>query len=116
MKSINPSKVISIICYGISVFIFLAIDLCGIFLHPGNEMGYCVLFFYMIMPFTSLIVSLIISMKRGYLFWFYPIFVGLCGLVIPFLVFGTFNVADLFFAFFPALVGLAIGLIIRFIK
>jgi hypothetical protein len=116
LRSINSSKAISIICYSISVFIFLAIGLYGVFLPLGKEMGYCVLNFYMIMPVTTLTAALIISMKRGYLFWIYPIVVGLLGMLIPFLVFGTFDVISLFFAFFPALVGFSIGLIIRFIK
>ncbi|MGH4051539.1 MAG: hypothetical protein ACREVX_09320 [Clostridium sp.] len=114
MKNINSQKRISIMCYGFSALVFFAIGLQGIFLAAGDEIGYCVLDFYIIMPLTSLIASLIISMKNGYLFWFYPIFFGLLGIMIPFLVFRTFDGIDLFFAFFPALIGLIIGLIIRF--
>jgi hypothetical protein len=113
MKSINSSKRISIICYGVSALIFFVIGLEGVFLSPGDEMGYCVFNFYIVMPLTTIIVSCIISMKKGYLFWFYPIFVGILGIIIPFLVFSTFDRIDLYFAFFPALIGLIIGLIIR---
>ena len=60
-------------------------------------------------------ISVIISIKKGYLFWFYSIFVGFWGILIPFLLTNTFYMLDLFLAFFPALIGLIIGLIIRFI-
>ncbi|MBW9159650.1 hypothetical protein [Clostridium tagluense] len=114
MKSINSSKTISIICYGVSSLIFLVIGLEGVFLSAGDEMGYCVLYFYIVMPLTTLIASFIISMKKGYLFWFYPAFVSLLEIIISFVVFSTFGGIDLFFAFFPALIGLIVGLIIRF--
>ena len=116
MRSINSPKVISIICYSISIFIFLAIYLYGIFLPSGEEFGYCVLDFYMIMTLTSLIVAIIISTNRGYLFWLYPIFVGILGIIIPYLVFGTMDGISIFFAFVPALIGLAIVLFIRVLK
>jgi hypothetical protein len=109
LKSINSPKIISIICYGVSALIFLVIGLEGVFLSAGDEMGYCILCFYIVMPSTSLIVSYIISEKKGYLFWFYPVFVGLLGIIIPFVVFSTFDGITLFFAFFPALIGLIIG-------
>lgn len=114
MNNINSSKKISIICYGVSALIFLLIGIFGVFLPVGDEMGYCVLNFYIMMPLTTLIFSTIISVKKGDLFWFYPVFVGLLGIIIPFVVFSTFDKIDLFFALFPALIGLIIGLIIRF--
>jgi len=113
IKNINSSKKISIICYGASVLIFFAIGLLGVFLSAGNEMGYFLLYFYILTPVTALISSLIISIKKGYLFWFYPVFVGLLAIIIPFLLTNTFDMLTLFFAFFPALVGLILGLIIR---
>ncbi|MCB2305663.1 hypothetical protein LGL08_00345 [Clostridium estertheticum] len=113
MNNINSSKKISIICYGISALIFGAIYIFGVFLSDGDEMGYCLLNFYIVMPLTTLIVSLIISIKKGCLFWCYPVFVGLLGIIIPFAAFRTFEMLSLFFAFFPALIGLIIGMIIR---
>ena len=112
MKSINSSKKISIICYCVSVLIFLAIALLGVFF---PESSYFLTCFYTVMPLTTLITSFIISIKKGYLFWFYSVFVGFWGILIPFLLTNTFYMLDLFLAFFPALIGLIIGLIIRFI-
>jgi len=113
MKDIYLSKKISIICYGISALIFLVIGIWGVFLPAGDEMGYCLLNFYIVMPLTALIVSLIINMEKGYLFWFYPVFVGILGIIIPFVVFSTFEMQSLFIAFFPALIGLIVGWFIR---
>jgi len=112
MKNINSSKKISIICYCGSILIFLAIGLLGVFL---PESSYFLTCFYTVMPLTILITSFIISIKKGYLYWFYPVFVGFLGILIPFLLTNTFYMLDLFFAFVPALIGLIIGLIIRFI-
>ncbi|MCB2291759.1 hypothetical protein LGK97_18775 [Clostridium sp. CS001] len=113
MKVINSSKKNSIICYSVSALIFLAIGLMGIYLSPGDEMGYVMLNFYIIMPLTSLISSFILSIKKDYLFWSYPIFVGILGIIVPFTVFRTFATMDLFFALFPAVIGLIIGLMVR---
>ena len=113
MKDIYSAKKISIICYGISALIFLAIYTFGVFLSPGDEIGYVLLNFYIVMPITTLIVSIIISNKKGYLFWFYPVFVGLLGIIIPSVVFNTFEMLSLLFAFIPALIGLIIGTNIR---
>jgi len=113
MKNINSSKKISIICYGVSALIFLAICLWGVFLSAGDEMGYTLLNFYIVMPLTTIIASLIISLKKGYVFWFYPVFVGFLGVTISFVVFRTFDMISLLFTFVPALIGLIFGLIIR---
>lgn len=111
MKDINASRIrISIICYSVSVIIFLVIYLFGVYLKPGDELGYCLLWLYTIMPLTALIASSIISMKRGYFYWFYPIFSGLLGVIIPYLIFGTFEYLGSFLAFIPALTGFTFGL------
>lgn len=73
-----------------------------------------IFYFYIVMPLTTLIASYIISIQKGYLFWFYPVFIVLLVTIIPFVVFSTFDGIALFFAFFPAVIGLIIGLIIRF--
>lgn len=113
MKNINSSKIISMICWVVSALVFFAIYLFGNSLHPGDEMGYCVLDFYIIMPLTTLAASLIIGIKKGFLFWLYPVIAGLAGLLIPFAIFKTFNVIAIFFALLPALIGLSVGLLIH---
>jgi uncharacterized membrane protein YeaQ/YmgE (transglycosylase-associated protein family) len=91
----------------------VAIYFNGIFLTAGDEMGYCILDFYIIMPLTTLIISIIMTAKRAYLFWLYPIVFGILGILIPYLVFGTFDIISIFFAFVPALIGRAV---VSFVK
>ena len=111
MKNLDLSKIIiSIFCYSISILISLIIFLLGKHLKPGDEMGYTFLCFYIIMPLTAIITSFIISKKRGYLFWLYPISFGFLGLIISYKIFGTFDFIGLFFAFISALIGLTFGL------
>ena len=116
MKNNKLAINISIICYGVSALIFSAIGLIGVFLTPGGELGYVVFMFYLVMPATTLITSIIVSIEKGYLFWFYPLFVGFGGLLIPFVVFHSLNLFALFFAGIPALIGLLIGMNKRFIQ
>lgn len=113
MKSLKSNIKISIICYGISILIFGGIYREGVVLKPGDEIGYCLIFFYAIMPISTFIVSLIITLKRGYLFWLYPIIFGVLAELISFEIFGTYDIISLFFALIPAVVGLGIGLIKR---
>lgn len=111
----NTSKKLSIISYGITACIFLVIALWGMFGSiTGNEMGYCILNFYLIMPITSLIIGIIMGIKGTYLKWLYPILFGICGFIIPCLVFGfgSFDMIAVFFSFIPALLGVFIGFII----
>ena len=96
MKSINSQKKISIICYGTSALIFSALGYMGMSLSAGDEMGYCVLSFYIVMPLTAIITSFIISIKKGYLFWLYPVFIGFGGIIIPFIIFKPFDWKTLF--------------------
>ena len=110
------SKKIFYICGGITFFIFLIIFIWGIFLNSGDEMGYAVLSFYIIMPVTSFVMALILSISNAYFKWLYPIIFGLIGFFIPPIVFkGSWGWIALFFSMIPALLGLAIGLIIQLI-
>lgn len=76
-------------------------------------MGYSVINFFLIMPSTAFIVSLILSRKKGFLFWFYPIFIGSIGFMIPYIVFHGFHGLALFLNLIPALIGTIVGTLIR---
>lgn len=114
MKNKNI-KNLSKIIYGLSFLIFLIIFLWGIlFLDNGDEMGYVVLNFYIIMPLTSLIMAIILGMKDGNLKWGYPIIFGILGIIIPALVFkGSWDWISIFFSLIPGFIGLLIGLLIN---
>ncbi|MCL1798873.1 MAG: hypothetical protein FWG23_03950 [Eggerthellaceae bacterium] len=112
----DKRKKLSLICFGITAGIFLVIALWGASsLIVGNEMGYSITAFYFIMPITSLAVGIFLGNGDGFLMWLYPFVFGACGLLIPCLVFGfaTLSSFALFFSFVPALIGVALGALVR---
>ncbi|MDF2537682.1 MAG: hypothetical protein K0S76_703 [Herbinix sp.] len=72
-------------------------------------MGYAVLNFYILLPTISFIIALIISLKNGFMYYLYPIFVGALGGIIPFFVFHNIQGINIIFAFVPASIGALIG-------
>ena len=111
MKKVN----LFYICNIVTLFIFMAITLWGVlFLRSGNEMGYALLSFYMIIPVSSFVIAFILTKTETNLKWLYPVLFGLIGYFIPTLVFrsswGWF--AALYVAV-PAILGLLIGSILR---
>lgn len=116
MKNNSSKKLISIILYGISFVILLAIYLQGVFLPVGSEFGFLTLNFYIIIPLTVFIISIILSMKRSYLFWLYPIFVGIAANLILYLKFYTFDLFGILFSFLPTIIGCIIGWVFTLIK
>jgi len=111
MKKVN----LFYICNGVTLFIFMAITLWGVlFLRSGDEMGYALLGFYLIIPISSFVIAFILRKTETKLKWLYPVLFGLIGYFIPTLVFhsswGWF--AALYVAV-PALLGLLIGSIIK---
>ncbi|MFP3154016.1 hypothetical protein LQZ18_06195 [Lachnospiraceae bacterium ZAX-1] len=103
----------TIICYGITLCIFVAIFLWGRFGSiTGDELGYSLLGFYIIMPLTSLIIGLVMGIKCIYLKWFYPVVFGILGFFIPVFVFEAWTAISLFFSLIPAFLGVLVGWII----
>ncbi len=101
------AKKLSCVCYGITFFIFLAIVLWGKFgAITGEEMGFSVLCFYLIMPVVSFVTALILGLKDAYMKWVYPVVFGVFAVVIPWIIFGTADMVSLFFSFVPAVIGL----------
>jgi hypothetical protein len=110
----QSTKRLTFICYGITLLIFLSILIWGVFgSFLGQEMGFAVLTFYMIMPFVSLITALVLSLKNAYRKWLYPIISGVLAFVIPWLIFGVPDIFALSFSFIPAEIGLGVGVLIR---
>ncbi|MDR3120980.1 MAG: hypothetical protein LBU58_06565 [Clostridiales bacterium] len=115
----NTAKRHSIICYGITICIFVIIALWGMGIFgsiTGDEMGYSILSFYLIMPLTSITVGLIMGIKGLYWKWPYPVLVGILGFIIPRFVFGVSEIITLFSSFIPALLGVSIGTLIRKVR
>ncbi len=62
------SKRLSLICFCATFFVFLAIFLWGIFgLTSGDEMGFSILNFYLIMPSVSFAAALLLGIKNAYI-------------------------------------------------
>lgn len=112
MKS---DKKVSIISCVVLIFIFLLITLWGkLFLKDGDEIGYVVMSFYIIMTIASLVVGIVLGVKDAYLKWTYPILSGILGITIPAFVFkGSWEWISILFSLVPSMAGLALGVLIN---
>lgn len=93
------------------VFIIFAIlsALWGFLLTPGDELFYSIFIQYLLLPLLTLICS-IIGVKNGTAFgWTAPAVYAGITVALPFLVFGTTDVAFAVFALVPAILGYIIG-------
>lgn len=115
MVKMKTNKKVSIVSYGISFFVFLIIALSGKFLlKDGDEIGYILMSFYLIMPITSLVSGIVLGIKNAYLKWAYPVTFGALGIIIPSFIFkNSWDWISLFFSLIPALTGLIIGVLIN---
>lgn len=99
-------KTLVIVLYAITFFIFI---IGTAFFSSGQEMGYIVLNFYLVMPITSFVIGVITGIKKTYLKWLYPIFCGILGLFVPTIIFGTTEYFMLMLTLLPSLVGVILG-------
>ena len=99
------------------VTVALIIWLWGIFfLQSGDEMGYSLLNFYLFLPLTALICSIIIGKRQTRAKWLIPLLFGVIGGLLPFAVFHSFDMIFLLFAFIPSVIGLLTGILIQKIQ
>jgi len=103
---------------GWSVFLTIAVIMFikGVFfLEPGEEMGYCILNFYLLLPLSALICSGILGTQRNLVKWFAPLIFGIIGGILPYVIFHSFDWIFIVFAFIPSLIGLFTGVFIRWV-
>lgn len=95
------------------VFIILALlsALWGILLTPGDELFYSILIQYLLLPVATLICSILCVKKGNVLGWIAPVIFAATTTALPFIVFGTTNIAFAIFALIPAVIGYIIGAI-----
>lgn len=103
-----------------SFIVFLAFALLGalwgFLMTPGDELFYSIFVQYLILPLLILICS-ILSVKKGtVLGWLSPVIFAAITIALPFIVFGTTNIAFAVFALVPAVLGYIIGGICYSIK
>ncbi len=104
---------LTLLCYGISVLVYAAILLWGLFgKHNGEYFGYGLFSFYFILPAVSFIGALILSATNTPWKWLYPILFGVLGFAIPIIVFKRMAQMPWGLYFIPSLVGFGIGLLI----
>lgn len=104
-----------LIAAGVFLTVWVICLIWGVFfLQPGDEMGYSLLVFYLLLPVTAFGCTLTAALKKSQAKWLLPILFGISGFVLPALIFGNFwDEVGLFFAAVPAAAGLLIGLLIR---
>lgn len=95
-----------------AALVLLVSLLWGLFLTPGDEMGYSLLVFYFLLPLCALVCTAIPAAQRGKLRFFLPLVFGAAGIGLPFAVFGTFDWLSLCFGLVPSVLGLGLGILI----
>lgn len=89
----------------------------ALFLQPGDEMGYSLLVFYLLLPATAFGCTLAAALKKSLAKWLLPILFGIAGFILPAIIFGSlWDEVGLFFAAIPAGAGLLVGLFVSKIK
>lgn len=102
------------ICYGITLIVTAVMVLWAmIFPITGNEMGYCILNYYIIFPLVTLISGFIIGTDKSRYKWCYLPFVWMLGLLMPIPVFHNIQFSAAFTGMVPALLGLLTGMLVR---
>lgn len=86
------------------------------FMQPGDELGYVILCFYLLLPAAAFICSLIAGLRPSPVKWGLPLIFGAVGGILPWLIFHTMDMIYLWFAFIPSAAGLLIATIIKLIK
>lgn len=105
----------------IPVMIYMGISLLILFwgrffLSCGDEMGFCILTLYLILPAAGFICSLLESRKKAWEKWLLPVLFGIIGWVIPILIFRS-SISQLteedgialLYAMAPSFLGMAVG-------
>lgn len=104
-------------CYLLTFgFAVCAIIWALIFPITGEEMGYCVLNYYLLFPILSLLCGLILGFKESKYKWTYPPFVGLIGSLMPFPIFHSMWWGVGLVGIIPAFIGLVIGSVVMKLK
>lgn len=102
------------VCYGISAAVYLLIYFWGkLWLCPGDELGYSLLSFFLIMPLTAFIVSAVLSAKKCVFLWLYPVVFGILGFLFPYAVFVSPDPIMFCLALIPSLLGILAGVVFR---
>ena len=92
--------------------------LAGKFFIEGNEMGYGLLFFYIIYPVSAFVTNFLSSLYGGLMKYLFTILYGVLGIVMPMIVFpgSGYDSLSLYFGLIPAIPGFMLGTFVKMLK
>ncbi len=97
-----------VLCYGLVTAVGLIPGLLCV-----NEMGYWLLGFWLILPFSALLCTFRAAYRALPWYGLMPVFVGLWAIVLPLATFRSTEMQSLFYGLVPSLVGLMLGVLVR---
>lgn len=102
---------LTIVSFIVSFLVFIGIGIAGLFfLESGDEIGYVLFYYYLVMPIVTFITGFILGIKDSKFKWLYSFVFGLFGVIMPTLILtAAWDMISLLFAFVPALIGVLIG-------
>lgn len=117
LKRVLLQHTLSIVMIVVFLTVAAMILIQGLFfVKPDEAFGYTLLCFYLILPVTAFVCSLVLGLGKSAIKWFAPIVFGGIGVLLPMFFFRNFDGIALFFALIPSLIGLGLGSIIFFSK
>ncbi len=107
------NKVISCVCFGISLLIYVIILRNMIYVSNNDIFGAVLLNFYIVIPIVSFVCSFMLQLVNGILKWLYPAFFSIFGIVIP-IINGQYGVlSDIWLiCILPPFIGMGLGWLI----
>lgn len=86
------------------------------FLQPGDEMGYALLAFYLLLPLTALVCCLVLGLRTMRIKWFAPVVFAVIGGLVPVAVFKSWSILFPVLILVPSLLGVLIGTAILHVR
>lgn len=104
-------------CYLATIIFVLYAILSGTIIPiTGQEMGYCILNYYILFPLLSFLCGLLLCVEESQYKWFYLLFAAIVGILMPLPVFRSVWWGMALFGAIPAFIGLIVGNLIKKLK
>ena len=105
------------VCYlAIIIFVLYAILSGTIIPITGQEMGYCILNYYLLLPILSFLCGLLLSSEEPQHKWYYILFIAIVGILMSLPVFHCIWWGMALFGTIPSCIGLIIGNLAKKLK
>ena len=106
----------AVICAVEGVTLVLFVLIFGAIMQPGDEMGFSLVSFYLLIPIAGFVSSLLCALRGKKWVFVIPVAAGLIDYIMPYFFFRTTEIIMLLLAGGVSLAGLLIGLSVRAIK